>query len=86
MFLWSRFCELPVWTSASKDNMLFQEAIVSWECNGSIWHFLTFDMLLIFISRFSTDEHFKLTKGSKLFLPFENLLLFYVFHNFKKAI
>ena len=39
-----------------------------------------------FISHFYTDEHFKLTKGSKLFLHFENSLLFYVFHNFKIAI
>ena len=39
----------------------------------------------LFISHFSTDEHFKLTKGSKLFLPFENSLLFYVFHKFKIA-
>ena len=56
---------------------------VNRECKGSIWQFLTFYLLLIFISHFSTDEHFKLTKGSKLFLPFENSLLFYEFHNFK---
>ena len=48
--------------------------------------YLTFYMLLISISHFSTNEHFKLTKGSKLFLPFENSLLFYVSHNFKIAI
>ena len=33
-------------------------------------------LLLIFISHFSANEHFKLTKGSKLFLLFENSLLF----------
>ena len=33
-------------------------------------------MLLICIPHLSTDEHFKLTKGSKLFLPIENSLLF----------
>ena len=47
------------------------------------FYFLTFYMLLINIFHFSTDEHLNLIKGSKLFLPFENSLLFYVFLNFK---
>ena len=43
-------------------------------------------MLVIYIFHFFTDAHLKLIKGSKLFLPFENLLLFYVSHNFEIAI
>ena len=42
--------------------------------------YLTFSdilpFLLICIFHFSTDKHLKLIKGSKLFLPFENSLLF----------
>ena len=60
--------------------------LVSWECKGSIWQFLALYMLLIYIFLFSTDEHLKLIKGWKLFLPFENTLSFYVFHNFEIAI
>ena len=43
-------------------------------------------MLVIFIFHFSTDEHFKLIEGLRLILPCENYLLFYVLHNFKRAI
>ena len=63
-----------------------ERQLVSLECKDSTWQFLTFYMLLIFILHFSTDEHLKLIKGSKLFLPFENSLIFYVFHNLKIAI
>ena len=59
---------------------------VSWEYKGSIWHFVTIYMLLMYIFHFFSNEHLKLIKGSKLFLPLENSLLFYVFHNFEIAI
>ena len=36
--------------------------------------YLTFYMLFIYIFHFSTDEHLKFIKGSKLFLPFEDSL------------
>ena len=48
--------------------------------------YLTFYILLIYIFQFFNNEHLKLIKGSELFIPFENPLLFYVFYNFKIAI
>ena len=50
---------------------------------GSI---LTFYLLLKYTRHFSTPEHLKLIKGSKLFLPFENSLLFHSSNSFTTLI
>ena len=50
-----------VWTKPS------QCEIVSWECKGSISHFQTFYMLLIYIFHFSTDKHLRLIKVQNYF-------------------
>ena len=71
-------------TETQRFEVLFPDSIfgyvVNWDWKGSIAHFQTFYMLLIYIFHFATDENLRKIKGSKLFLPFENSILFNVFH------